>query len=265
VPVEILCYSRGMLKVNRGPAFFISDAHLGTGTPEEEQRKTARLLLFFDRLPGNTESIWILGDLFDFWFEYAHAIPKKYFAVLARLAALASRGTEIVYVGGNHDFWLGSFFEKEIGAKVFCRPVEASIGPFRTFLAHGDGLVRPDLGYRVLKGVLRNPLAIRLYRALHPDVGIPLANLISRASRRKTSKTVASSEKLFRQVALPHFEAGFDAVILGHIHRPEHRVENGKHFLVLGDWMEHFSYARFEAGKFSLAAFREEDSWPPPA
>ena len=246
-----------MLKVERGPAFFLSDAHLGTGTPEEEDKKAALLTRFLDTLPENTEAIWILGDLFDFWFEYEHAIPKKYFAILAKLAHAASSGKRIVYVGGNHDFWLGSFFEKEIGATVSCKPVEADIGPYRVFLAHGDGLVRPDIGYQMLKSVLRNPVAVRLYRAVHPDIGIPFANLISRASRRKTSKTVASSAKLFRQVAIPKFQDGYDAVILGHVHRPEHRVEGNKHFLIVGDWMEHFSYVKYEAERFSLCFYEE--------
>ena len=238
---------------------FVSDAHLGTESAEREASREARLHSLFDSLPGRASRLVIAGDLFDFWFEYRTAIPRRHFGTLARLRALRDQGIEISYLAGNHDFWLGRFLSDELGIRTVsdCLTIEAQ--GRRLWVHHGDGLVGGDLGYRVLKRVLRNPVSIGLYRWLHPDVGIPLAQLVSNGSRHSRPRPALQPERLWREIAAPRFAEGFDGVLVGHFHHAHLQREGGRDFVVLGDWIEHFTYAELEEGRLELK------TWPAPA
>jgi UDP-2,3-diacylglucosamine hydrolase len=230
---------------------FISDAHLDSGPDSQERgRLLARLLT--DRR-DELSHLYVLGDLFDFWFEYRHAIPKGGFAVLRALADLSAAGVRVSYLGGNHDFWCGSFLEREIGATVHPGPIRVEHQGRRIYLAHGDGIVPGDTGYRILKAVLRHPLAIALYRLVHPDLGIPLAHRVSAWSRRHTRERAFYVARYSRHVAGPRFAAGDDAVVVGHVHDPMHfRDDAGRDFLIVGDWLELFTCVTLREGRFRL-------------
>jgi UDP-2,3-diacylglucosamine hydrolase len=239
--------------------FFVSDAHLGVDDAEQEAARTARLHDFLNSLPGRAASLYIMGDLFDFWFEYATAIPRRHFATLAVLAKLREAGVDVAYMNGNHDFWLGTFFRDTLGLRTLDGPVTVEAQGRRLWLHHGDGLVGGDLGYKVLRRVLRAPLSIALYRLLHPDFGIPLAHAVSRWSRHSRGIGELRPDPLWREIAEPAFRSGHDAAIIGHFHHAYERREPGREFFVLGDWIERFTYLELAGGRLELR------TWPAPA
>jgi UDP-2,3-diacylglucosamine hydrolase len=238
--------------------FFISDCHLGlAGRPDERDRE-ARLLRFLDRLEPGRDGLTIAGDLFDFWFTYDRAIPKGGFRVISRLDALRRAGMPVSFVGGNHDFWALPFLRDELGIEVSDGTLARPIQGRRFLIAHGDGLGSGDHGYKVLKRVLRHPLAIALYRLIHPDLGIRLATFTSHVSRgHQPALDPALADRVLKEVALPAFAAGHDVVVLGHLHLPTLREEQGKALVILGDWVEHFTYLRVEGGQLSLERFAD--------
>jgi UDP-2,3-diacylglucosamine hydrolase len=237
---------------------FLADAHLGAESGEKEAARTARLHRFLESLPGRIRSLVIVGDLFDFWFEYRTAIPRQHFATLAALRRLRDAGVEITYLNGNHDFWLGPFLSQEIGAITRTGPLTLQQQGRKLWIHHGDGLIGGDLGYRFLRRVLRSPFSIRLYQLIHPDLGIPLAHWISGRSREARDPDRFPIERLWTEVALPRFAEGFDGVIIGHFHRAFERREPGRELFVLGDWIDQFTYVVLRNGVLSL------ETWPTP-
>jgi UDP-2,3-diacylglucosamine hydrolase len=235
---------------------FISDAHLGADSVEAEAPRTARLHEFLVTLPGRIERLIIAGDLFDFWFEYRTAVPRRHFSTLAVLRRLREAGLPITYMNGNHDFWLGRFLADEIGVTPHDGPLSLDLQGRRLWIHHGDGLIGGDLGYRMLKKVLRSSASVRLYQLLHPDIGIPLAHWVSGRSRHARDPDSFPLDRLWNEVALPRFAEGYDGVVLGHFHRVLERRENGRELILLGDWMTHFTYGRLRAGRFTL------ETWP---
>ena len=237
-------------------ALFVSDAHIGF-TPKEDKVRTARLLSFLDYAKRVAGELFILGDLFDFWFEYRFAIPKTGFPILAKLMELSSSGVRLTYVGGNHDFWIGEFLKRELGIEVTSGSKQVSLQGRKVLVAHGDGFTRTDVGYRFLKTILRNPVSIFAYRLIHPDIGFQIAKLSSIMSRKYTEGTRPTDAELIHEICEPRFSKGIDAIVLGHIHHPIHLTWRGKEAIVLGDWMKNFSFARLEGGLFTLERWEE--------
>lgn len=238
-----------------GCAYFVADAHLGQGSPDSNRARERDLLAFFDRVGEERAALYVNGDLFDFWFEYGHAIPKRFVRVLFGLGELRRAGVPVTYIGGNHDFWIGDYLARELDVTFTDRPLALSIQGRRILLAHGDGLGPGDHGYKLLKRVLRNPAARFLFRWIHPDVGIPIASATSHTSRRHAPRPRRSDEELERTLAAPWFAQGYDAVVLAHFHRLVHREGGGGEFVVLGDWIERRTVARLENGRFDLFEF----------
>jgi UDP-2,3-diacylglucosamine hydrolase len=237
-------------------AYFVADAHLGQGSLDSNRDRERDLLRLFDLVLAERAALYIGGDLFDFWFEYAHAVPKRYISILQKLGELRRAGLPVTYVGGNHDFWIGDYLRRELDVTFTDAPLPLQIQGRRVLLAHGDGMGPGDHGYKLLKGVLRNGLARWLFRWVHPDVGIPLARLTSHSSRHHAPRPRRSEEWLFQTLARPVFHQGYDALVLAHFHVPVHWRESDGELLVLGDWIERRTYARLEGGIFRLEDFR---------
>jgi len=235
--------------------YFISDAHLGVESRTREATREERLHAFLESLPGRAAGLVIVGDLFDFWFEYRTAIPRRHFQTLAILRRLRDSGVAIRYLNGNHDFWLGRFLADEIGVETHDGPLTLATQGRRIWLHHGDGLVGGDLGYRLLRRVIRNPASIALYGLLHPDLGIPFAHQVSRWSRGSRGERPLEAERLWREIALPRFAEGYDTVMVGHFHHVFERREPGREFFLLGDWIDRFTYAVLEGGAVRIAAW----------
>lgn len=234
------------------PVFFISDVHLGLGDRQAERQKEDRLLAFLQEILPQTEELCILGDLFDFWFEYATVIPKGFHRTLTAIQAFTDRGIPVHYIAGNHDFWMNDFFQKELGVRLYLDPCELILGGKRVFLHHGDGLAPRDVGYRLIKPILRNRLAIRLYRLLHPDIGVRIARGSSRTSRTYTANKDYGEEEGLLEFATKKVAEGADLVVMGHRHRP-HIEQIGKGtYINLGDWITYHTYAVLDGGTATL-------------
>ncbi len=240
--------------------YFVSDHHFGRtgredparagatkptkGAPTKEATKLHKFLEFIEHIKG-CEALFIVGDFFDFYFEYKTQIPKAYFPILNALWELKKSGTQIHYIVGNHDFWIGDFFTKQLGARVYKKPLELTLQGRKVFIAHGNEFSRFD----PTKWILRNKLSIFLFHWIHPDIAWLIGRWVSNLSSK--TGTAVKWEKLY-DIAEQKFDAGFDAVIFGHIHFPKHIKHQNKDFLLLGDWIRYFSYGKLELGKFKL-------------
>jgi UDP-2,3-diacylglucosamine hydrolase len=232
--------------------YFFSDVHLGSSDKEREKLKLDKLYSLLDIIKVDGSKAFILGDLFDFWFEYRHAIPKEHLQVVFRLASMVEDGIEIHYISGNHDFWLGEFLSREVGIVIHRDYYEITEEGKKIFMIHGDGLSPSDWKYRILKKILRNKFNIWLYRKIPPDWGIPLARYVSSSSRSHTSAREIEFIKDYEKYAAGKIAEGYDAVLIGHTHRPDRiEIDTGV-YLNTGDFINHFSYARFENGQLTL-------------
>jgi UDP-2,3-diacylglucosamine hydrolase len=235
--------------------YFLSDAHLGAATQQKERLKEKNLLAFLEQVKEDGDYLYVLGDLFEFWFEYTNVMPKEHFDILIKLKELAQKGVKITYIAGNHDFWLGDFLPERIGIKVFREPISVEHQGKRILLIHGDGLSKKDRGYRILKRILRNRTNIWLYRQLPPDLGIPLAKKVASLSRSHTSRKEYQFED-YLNFARQKIEQGYDAVVMGHTHCPLIKDLGKGIYLNVGDWIENFTYGILKGGKFLLEKFR---------
>jgi UDP-2,3-diacylglucosamine hydrolase len=166
--------------------YFISDIHLGLGSLEQQMERETAFINFLRSIEHDCESLYIIGDLFDFWFEYSTVIPKQFYRTLAELKHWTTNGKSVTYLMGNHDFGHVSFFKQEFGITVHEDDVECTISGKRFYLAHGDGKAYNDTGYLILKKILRSPISKTLFRWIHPDIGIGIASWASRGSRMHT-------------------------------------------------------------------------------
>jgi UDP-2,3-diacylglucosamine hydrolase len=237
--------------------FFFSDAHLGAPDREDEGLRQRRVIEFLDHVKHHAAGLFIVGDLFDFWFEYRHAIPNRNFAVLAKLYELRAAGLPIDYVAGNHDLWMGDFLRNEVGLALHENHLVRQLCGYRCYLIHGDGVAKNDGGYRLMKRIFKNPVNIKLYRWVHPDVGIPFAKLVSHTSR-SIKDNPNTWERDYRSYAEARFAEGHDVVIMGHTHKPLFESIEQKLFINLGDWMEHFTYCRFDENGPQLLSWPEQ-------
>jgi UDP-2,3-diacylglucosamine hydrolase len=232
------------------PTYFFADAHLTSRRTPSEREREARLDRFLAHVRDHAGRLYIVGDLFDFWFSYRHAIPAGHIWLYRRLLEFRESGIPVTFLAGNHDYWCLDFLRDEFGIESHEGSLDATIQGRRIWLAHGDGLIGSDWGYRRLKSILRNRLAITAYRLIHPDFGIPLAHSSSDTSRHHTESRDPVDRAYLAEVARPRFAEGFDAVVMGHIHIPTHIEEDDKHMFFLGDWISEFTYLVLENGAF---------------
>lgn len=241
---------------------FISDAHFGIDLPGFGDRE--RLFIKWLRQYAHEWSdLYIVGDLFDFWIEYRHAIRPDYFMVLHHLSNIIELGVAVHYLAGNHDFALGPFLGRTLGINTSPGAVERELQGRKVHLYHGDGLVKKDIGYTVFKKMLRNPLNQRIYKLLHPDIGVPLGNLISGSSRKYLNKPLSDTLRdQYRAAALNILENGRDLVIYGHIHQPDLVKYPCGTYCNIGSWLNHYTYAVMESGSLRLLRYREGEDHP---
>jgi UDP-2,3-diacylglucosamine hydrolase len=233
-------------------SIFLADAHLRSpGDPNYRA-----LLAFLESLQGNTSTLFILGDLFEFWMGYPEEAFPHYREALDALLALKASGTEIVYFEGNHDFHLGPFFSEKLAAKVFPGPAEVTIDGIRIHICHGDE-VRANLAYSFLRGVLHSSAIRLMIRIFPPCVAFAVYRFLSRrSSGRSGSSPRGDIAGVIREYAGRRFAEGSRGVILGHFHVPLLEVSQEGAVLAVGEWMDTCSYGEFEDGVLRLR------SWP---
>ena len=232
--------------------YIFSDAHLGTANHDLEQKKIAHIEELFEMVSRDGDRLIILGDLFDFWFEYKHAIPKEHLRVLRLLSELVENGIKVDYICGNHDFWMGDFFERQVGLNLHRDSLDTVYDGRRLHLIHGDGLAKADRGYRLLKRVLRNPVNIWLYQKLPPDWAIPLAKFVAGTSRDHTAKRDSTFAIDYEMYARKKLDDRYDVVAIGHLHIPVFKEYDSGVYINTGDFINHFSYAKMSDGVIAL-------------
>jgi len=233
--------------------YIFSDAHLGSNDEAKESEKLSKIARFFELVKADGDRLIILGDLFDFWFEYKHTIPKEHHRTIFMLSQLIAKGIQIDYVSGNHDFWMGDFFEKQVGITVHQDSLDMEYENLRIHLIHGDGLAPGDSGYRLLKKILRNRVNIWLYQKRPPDWAIPLAKFVSGSSRKHTSKREDSFAGDYETYAKQKLaDNGYDVVAIGHVHQPVIIKYDDGTYVNSGDFIDHFSYVKISSGEIEL-------------
>ncbi len=236
------------------PVYFISDAHLGSSAdPRDDEPRLARLIPFLRHVAASRAGhLYILGDLFDFWFEYAQVMPWRHVGVLREIRAVVDSGVPVSFLGGNHDWWSGRVFEEVAGMAVYREAFTVVHHGKRIFLAHGDGLASSsDSGYLLLKKLLRNPWTIRLLRFVHPDLAYAFGHRFSRFSRDHLTDREFRIEPPLAEAVDRVLAQGHEAFLMGHLHaRHRETRPSGGTLFILGEWMTIFSALRLEEGNF---------------
>jgi len=230
--------------------YLASDVHLGAIPPENE----AAFLGWLEHAGERAGRLVLNGDLFDFWFEYGSVVPRGHTRVLGALARIVDAGTPVDLMGGNHDWWGGSFLTDELGVSFHRDPVELDLAGHRVLLAHGDGLGPGDPGYRLLRLVLRGRLTRWAFRWLHPDVGAAAARWVSETEERADGPTGRERDRAEALRKWAHRtlrdDPSLDGVVLGHTHIPAvDELEGGRFYVNTGDWIYHRSYAVLAPGE----------------
>jgi UDP-2,3-diacylglucosamine hydrolase len=229
--------------MSKKPIYLTSDVHLGV-VPEETERSFVRWL---EHAAARASGIVINGDLFDFWFEYRAAIPRGHTRVLGAMASIVDSGVPLTLMGGNHDWWGGDYLTQEVGVRFLSDPTVLDLCGHRTLLAHGDGIGVGDLGYRLLKLVLRGRLTVWAFGRLHPDAGAWLARRVSQTEHRLGGPTEHEKSRSRNLAEWAHTQLAenrqLDLVVLGHTHVPAlEEVEPGRWYANAGDWLNHRTY-----------------------
>jgi len=236
--------------------YFISDVHLGLYSRTEDTVREQMLLNFLDKISDNAKNLFIVGDLFDYWFEYKFVIPKYYYRILSKLKELRLKDIKIEYLMGNHDFGHQNFFQEELDIPIYKDDIVREIEGKKFYISHGDGKNYNDKGYKILKKILRNPTCQWLFNQLHPDFGIWLASHSSKKSRNYTSKKNWNENDGMEDFAKSIINEGFDYVITGHRHKATFKKIGNGYFVDLGDWLnDNPTFGIFENNEFNLTNY----------
>lgn len=248
--------------------YFISDLHLGAPSASESRDRERKLVRFLDSISKDAKTLYIVGDLFDYWFEYKQVVPRGHSRFLGTLARLVDQGLELHIFTGNHDLWMHDYLEEELGATVHHKPLHVELDGKRFYLAHGDGLGPGDLKYKFLKVIFTNPLCKWLYNRLHPNFGVGFAARMSRLSRHSQSDDdhsfLGEKERMWIHSKNVLASEWFDFFIYGHRHHLknlvlEEREEGGtkleSRYVVLGDWITLDTYALWDGTDFTTHTY----------
>jgi UDP-2,3-diacylglucosamine hydrolase len=228
-------------------AVFISDIHLGVQGEGQVADRETKLVQLLNSLQGNTKTLVLVGDVFEFWMEYHWYVPKQHFKVLSALYQLSQSGTDLHYIAGNHDFYLGEFFDKELNIKTH-QSLMLNIQGKRVFFKHGDGLAESDWAYRLARRVITHPVNLFLFRLLHPDWGMALARFVGGKSRKANYAVRCPVEEYQRAAQAIILEQGCDIFVQGHTHDSTVvDLESGQ-WIKCGQWITELSYMEMEDG-----------------
>ena len=247
--------------------YFVSDIHLGCADAAVSRRAERAFCRWLDMVAKDAKVIYLLGDIFDFWFEYRTVAPQGYVRVLGRLAELTDRGVEVVFYAGNHDMWCLDYLTRECGVRVVLKPQVESIAGRSVHLAHGDNMnIKGQPMLRLMNSLFRSGVARWLFRWLiHPDFSMRLGRMFSGKSRKSHSNEIPSLAVLepLKQYAKEHHKANGDVAtyIFGHMHIPHHAVCEGVEMLFLSDWSrEEATYAQMDGSSVELKTFKIDET-----
>ena len=250
------------MKLTQGKnIYFASDNHLGAPNFEASLVREKKFVAWLDEIKENAGAIVLVGDIFDFWFEYKEVVPKGFTRTLGKLAEISDAGVSLHYFAGNHDMWLRDYFQKELNITVHKESKVFNINDKKFFVAHGDGLGPGDKSFKLMKKIFKNPFFNWCFRCLHPDLGIKIGKYFSNKNRLKSAIEDLKfngneNEWLTKYCRAKLEQEHYDCFIFGHRHLPlEIELSNNSKYINLGDWITHFSYAVFDGSSVSLRKF----------
>lgn len=241
--------------------YFASDNHLGAPTMEASRLREKKFVAWLDEIKHNAAAIFLLGDLFDFWFEYKTVVPKGFTRTLGKLAEISDSGIPIHYFVGNHDLWMNGYFEEELGIPVYHKPQEFTFNKYSFFVGHGDGLGPGDKGYKRMKKVFVSPFFKGLFKWGHPDIGMRIAQYLSVKNKMISGDDDATflgedNEWLAMYCRRKLKEKHRDFFVFGHRHLPlEIQLNKTSKYINLGDWVQYYTYGVFNGNNFELKTY----------
>ncbi len=244
--------------VTHNKIYFLSDFHLGVPTHEASIAREKKIVLFLSEAQKDAAAIFVVGDLFDFWYEYKMVVPKGYVRILGKLAEITDSGIPVHFFVGNHDMWMKDYFQQELNIPVYFEPKTFEFYGKKFLIGHGDGLGPGDHGYKFIKKIFRNPVCHWLFGIVPPQIGIGLADYFSRKSRAKAGDTdkvflgednewlIIYSKEILQKEHIDYF-------IFGHRHLPiNFKLPGDSTYINLGDWIKYYSYAVFDGTAIAL-------------
>lgn len=237
---------------NNKNVYFVSDHHFGLDVQISSVQREELFVKWLDFVKEDADTIFILGDMFDFWYEYKQAVPKGFTRVLGKLAELTDAGISIHFFVGNHDMWMLDYFPKELNIPIYFKPTEFQINQHKFLLGHGDGLGPGDKKYKFLKKIFTNPVAQFLYRWIHPDIGLKMAKYLSQKNKLisgEYDQVFYGKDKEWLYLYAQNYlqKKHVDYFVFGHRHLPlELKINPNSTYYNTGDWLIHFSYIKFD-------------------
>jgi len=250
--------------LNDKKIYFASDFHLGVPDYASSLVREKRVVAWLDWVSKDAGEIFLVGDVFDFWFEYKTVVPRGFVRLLGKIAEITDKGIPVHYFIGNHDMWVFDYLPKETGIQLHREPVQRTFDGKKFYIGHGDGLGPGDHGYKFIKKVFRNRLSQWLFARLHPNFGIGMANFWSKTSRKHTGdddrKFLGEENEWLAIYSKEILEKEhFDYFIFGHRHLPmDIKLSENSRYINLGDWISHYTYAVFENGQLTLKNFKDD-------
>jgi UDP-2,3-diacylglucosamine hydrolase len=241
--------------------YFISDFHLGVPNDADSRKREDKIVAWLNSISNDVQILFLMGDVFDYWFEYKEVVPRGYVRLLGKLAELSDAGVEMHYFTGNHDMWVFDYLPKEIGLQIHRAPIQREYNGKKFFLGHGDGLGPGDYGYKFIKKVFANKLAQWLFARIHPNTGIGLMKFFSRKSRIATGTSddvYLGDDKEWLMIYSREVlqKEHYDYFIFGHRHMPLDKALSDKsRYINLGEWINHFTYAVYDGQELQLKKF----------
>jgi UDP-2,3-diacylglucosamine hydrolase len=254
-----------MMTAVNNKIYFLSDFHLGSPDLKSSLEREKLLVKFLDEIKKDAAEIFLVGDMFDFWYEYRQVVPKGYTRLLGKLAELSDAGIPMHFFVGNHDMWMRDYFQKELNIPVYYEPKQFERNGKKLFIGHGDGLGPGDHGYKRLKKIFRNPVCKWLFGVFPPALGMGLANYLSRRSRSQGAEATKTfhgedNEWLITFCKETLTKEKFDFFVFGHRHLPiDYRLTDGARYINLGDWINYFTYAVLDGSTMELKSYKGQE------
>lgn len=240
--------------------YFASDFHLGTPSYEKSRVREAAIVSWLDSIKHDAEAIYLVGDLFDFWFDYKEVIPRGFVRFIGKLAEITDSGIPVYFFTGNHDMWMFDYFEKELGVTIYRKPIIREFGGKRFYIGHGDGLGPGDYTYKILQAFFASKVCQWLFARIHPNLGIGIANRWSRSSRAASGAKEAflgeNDEWLVQYCHKVLQTEKIDYFIFGHRHLVlDIQLNEESRYINLGDWLKEYQYGVFDGQLLELKRF----------
>ena len=247
--------------MTKNKIYFASDFHLGIPTLKDSHKREKHIVSWLNQIKKDAKSIYLVGDIFDFWFEYKKVIPKGFVRLLGKVAELTDNGIEVHLFVGNHDLWMQDYLEKEVGVKIYHNNITIREGGKEILIGHGDGLGKGDYFYKFLKKIFTSRICQWAFARIHPNLSFSLAHAVRKASRKNNGGANIINKKeevLYSYCKRQQSINPIDYYVFGHRHLPlELKIDEKATYINTGDWLQHYTYAVLNNGKLKLETYNK--------